>query len=144
VVAHPTDLAIVGAPCVPSTSARAGRLIELFASAGIGTMATMLRRCTLCLLLVLFFCDFAMPLAPGAFRFELEKTVEITHDSVPRVTTPGVQLVGAQRPLLSSHRVIPQVPRAPRVARVAPTPLGHVFPLKAFRPEPEPASSEDH
>jgi len=104
----------------------------------------MFRRCALTLLLVLFLCDFAMPLSPGAFRFDSDKTIEIVHQSATRATTLGVPLMAAQRPLLSIHRVARQVSPTLRAARIDPAPFGHVFPLQASRAEPEPAPPEDH
>jgi hypothetical protein len=102
------------------------------------------RRCALSLFVVLLLCDLAMPLSPGVFRFDADKTVEIAHHGAPGAAALGVPLASAQRPPRGISGLAFRIPSRSRIAPIGPRPLDRVVPLQMFRPEPEPAVPEDH
>lgn len=61
-------------------------------------------------LALLFLCDFAMPLSPGAFQFDLQQSLEVARpDGAPRPLSDG-QLPRFPQPFLSW---VPSAPRTP-------------------------------
>src|SRR5215475_12897902 len=95
-------------------------------------------------LALLFFCDFATPLSPGAFQFDPRQSLEVARpDPAPRALSVG-QLPRLSHPFLSR---VPSAPRTPvdRVDAVQrePTSPRRGAPVRVLPVESEARTSED-
>ncbi len=95
-------------------------------------------------LALLFLCDFAMPLSPGAFQFDPRQSLEVARpDSAPRALAVG-QLARVSHPFLSR---VPSAPRTPvdRVdaVRRETTSQQRGAPIRVLQVESETRTSED-